>query len=125
MQTPEEIVRLCVARGIRVVLLPEVFVSDIGTDRESHEYYEVFRELAARHAGEGVYYGELKDALDPETAMSTFIDAVHMTDEGYGIFAGEIHALLVEEGILAEPGGALDPDAIAPSPTYGSGSAQE
>lgn len=100
-RTPAEIVQLCVGRGKKVVLIPEVTVKDIKKGRGTeHDYYEIFQELAERWAGRGVYFKTVLDAFIPEIAFSYIIDEMHMNDQGYTFLADQIADFLDEKEVI-------------------------
>ena len=103
-ETPEEIIELCAEAGIDVVLVPEIARRDVARGRgASHGYYEVFQELARRHAGEGVYYHDLLDAFTPQRTEAYLTDEVHMNNEGFLFFTERIARFLLDEGIVSPP----------------------
>ena len=98
----EEIVELCVKHGIKVVLIPEVTIPDILKGRGTfHDYYNIFKTVAERWAGKGVYYKDIMDDFGPEVAYSYLLDDVHMNDQGYHYLAEQMAGYLIEEGIIS------------------------
>ena len=102
-KAPEEILELCLARGKKVVLIPEINVNVVEEGKNSHEYYEIFEKLAKRYDGKGVYFLNLLDSF-PVKNLFTYImdDSVHMNDHGYRYLAGEIGKYCIRKELLGE-----------------------
>ena len=102
MKSPEAVVQLCAEQGREVILIPEVTFIDIHKGRGTHhDFYPIFREIAERYAGRGVYFKDILDAYDTEVTILYFSDEVHMKDQGYHYLAEQIAGSILEEGIIS------------------------
>ena len=102
-QSPDDLVKLCVEQGIKVLLIPEVHIRDIRNGRgNDHEYYDIFSGLAEIWAGEGVFFLDVLDAFWLVVADSYLVDHVHMNDQGYEYLAEQVAAYFMESEDLME-----------------------
>lgn len=104
-RSAEAAVRACVARGVPVLLLPEicrdtVIGGDIGSEGTCASYYQIWSDLAEKYGHRGVHHQSLFHRFTPQFVKRYFIDEVHMTDRGYRYLARQIFEVIREEGLL-------------------------
>ena len=111
-RTPELIVRGAIKRGSRILLIPEVCRSLFQPqDTPKHDFLKrvalncarypgIFRQLAERYAGRGVYYFNMHGIFSQRNNRSYIYDEMHMRDPGYQFLAEQIGEVLHQKGLL-------------------------
>ena len=88
------VVQACVARGIKVLLIPEVTIDDIRVSGDISKiqspYRKIFRALAHEFRGRGVFFSDILGAFGLEHVDRFMVDAVHFNKEGYRYLARQI-----------------------------------
>lgn len=102
----ERVIRACVQRGIKVLLIPEICYEDlragagVPADKRTHPYYTIFEKLARKYAGKGVYHASLFERFARAPWTEYIFDRMHLTDEGYRFLAQQIADVLLEKEIV-------------------------
>jgi len=101
--TTAEIIELCKARGIPLLLVPEVG-NRFAETKPNHKAIDLartsFKALAAENRSHGVHFGRVDDRFTPPLLRRYFEDHVHMNDEGYTFLASLLADLLEQKGLV-------------------------
>ncbi len=104
-RTPHDITETCKRRGVKLLLIPELVRTAV-EKRQAYldgkadqipkvfQYTGIFRDLAAKNRGKGIYYANLMGQFTPEKARTMLMDNCHMNDQGYSWLARQIASVV-------------------------------
>ena len=105
--TVGHIVDVAVDNGSKILLIPELTLTDLLGGSGSHLYYDIFYDLEVGRSGEGVFHLNLFDYFDktisslpPHQAKSKILtDEMHMSDFGYRLLAEQIGVFILDKDL--------------------------
>lgn len=97
-----EIVSLCEARQVPLLLVSEYVRGDLFGGSESHPYHGIFARLSET-SPPVVYHMDPRARIPRQELESHFVDSVHMDRQGYGRLAEAIAGYLEDEGLVPRP----------------------